>query len=101
MKINIQKNDNEVVVALQGELDTLATTQMSEELNRVKDLANHQLVIDCKDLEYISSSGLRFFMQLKRNSEQQGGSITLRNLNEDVEDIFRLSGFHHIFDLHK
>ena len=99
MKINIQQNEKEVVVFLRGELDTIATTQMNEELNRVKDLTDQKLVIDCKDLEYISSSGLRFFMQLKRNSEQRGGSIQLRNLNEDVEEIFRLSGFHHIFDI--
>jgi len=99
MKIKIEQNEKEVVVMLQGELDTLATTEMSEELNRVTDLTNLQLIIDCKDLEYISSSGLRFFMQLKRNSEQRGGSIQLRNLNEDVKEIFRLSGFHHIFNL--
>lgn len=99
MKIKIQQNEQEVVVMLQGELDTMATSQMSEELNRVTDLTDHKLVIDCKDLEYISSSGLRFFMQLKRNSEQRGGSIELRNLNEDVQEIFRLSGFHHIFNI--
>ena len=99
MKINIQKNEKEVVVTLSGELDTVATTQMTEELNRVTDLTDKCLVIDCKDLEYISSSGFRFFMQLKRSSEQRGGSIQLRHLNEDVQEIFRLSGFHHIFDI--
>ena len=99
MKIKIQQNEQEVVVMLQGELDTMANSQMSEELNRVTDLTDHKLVIDCKDLEYISLSGLRFFMQLKRNSEQRGGSIELRNLNEDVQEIFRLSGFHHIFNI--
>lgn len=99
MKINIKQNENEVMVSLQGELDTVATTKMSEELDRVKDLADQNLIIDCKEMEYISSSGLRFFMQLKRNSEQRGGSVKLCNLNEDVEEIFRLSGFHHIFSL--
>ena len=99
MEIKIEKHENEVVVLLNGELDTVATTNMSEELNRVTDLASQNIIIDCKDLEYVSSSGLRFFMQLKKNSEQSGGSVTLRNLNEDVEDIFRLSGFHHIFNI--
>ena len=99
MEIKIEKHENEVVVLLNGELDTVATTNMSEELNRVIDLASQNIIIDCKDLEYVSSSGLRFFMQLKKNSEQSGGSVTIRNLNEDVEDIFRLSGFHHIFNI--
>lgn len=99
MEIKIENHENEVVVLLNGELDTVATTNMSEELNRVTDLASQNIIIDCKDLEYVSSSGLRFFMQLKKNSEQSGGSVTIRNLNEDVEDIFRLSGFHHIFNI--
>ena len=99
MKISIQQNGNEVIVSLNGELDTVATNSMSEALNRVNDLASQKLIIDCQKLEYISSSGLRFFMQLKKSSEQHGGTVTVRNMNEDVEDIFRLSGFHHIFDI--
>lgn len=98
MKINIQRNGDEVVVALNGELDTMTTAQMGEELNRIIEMASNQLIIDCKDLEYISSSGLRFFMQLKRHSEQQNGTVTLINMNQDVKEVFRISGFHHIFN---
>lgn len=99
MKINIQRNGDEVVVALNGELDTVTTAQMSEELNRIIEMASNQLIIDCKDLEYISSSGLRFFMQLKRHSEQLNGTVTLINMNQDVKEVFRISGFHHIFNI--
>jgi anti-anti-sigma factor len=98
MKINIQRNGDEVVVALNGELDTVTTAQIGEELNRIIEMASNQLIIDCKDLEYISSSGLRFFMQLKRHSEQLNGTVTLKNLNDDVKEVFRISGFHHIFN---
>lgn len=98
MKINIQRNGDKVVVALNGELDTVTTAQMGEELNRIIEMASNQLIIDCKDLEYISSSGLRFFMQLKRHSEQQNGTVTLINMNQDVKEVFRISGFHHIFN---
>ena len=98
MKINIQRNGDEVVVALNGELDTVTTAQMGEELDRIIEMASNQLIIDCKDLEYISSSGLRFFMQLKRHSEQQNGTVTLINMNQDVKEVFRISGFHHIFN---
>lgn len=99
MKINIQRNGDEVVVALNGELDTVTTAQIGEELNRIIEMASNQLIIDCKDLEYISSSGLRFFMQLKRHSEQQNGTVTLINMNQDVKEVFRISGFHHIFNI--
>lgn len=97
MKINIVPNDQETRVCLIGELDTTATTNQAEELNQVIALADKALEIDCTELEYISSAGLRFFMQLKRESEAKGGRIRITHLNEDVNDIFRMSGFQNIF----
>ena len=99
MKINIVPNDQETRVCLIGELDTTATTNQAEELNQVIALADKALEIDCTELEYISSAGLRFFMQLKRESEAMGGRIRITHLNEDVNDIFRMSGFQNIFTI--
>ena len=99
MQINILPNDQETRVCLIGELDTTATTEQADELNKVIALADKALEIDCSELEYISSAGLRFFMQLKRESEAKGGSIRITHLNEDVADIFRMSGFKNIFEI--
>lgn len=99
MQVNIQPNGQEITVQLIGELDTMATTEQADELQQVLNIANEALVIDCSELEYISSAGLRFFMQLKRESEAKGGSIRIEHLNEDVADIFRMSGFQNIFQI--
>ena len=99
MKINIFPSDQETRVCLVGELDTTATTNQVNELNKVLELADQTLEMDCSELEYISSAGLRFYMQLKRESEAKGGSIRITHLNEDVADIFRMSGFQNIFDI--
>ena len=99
MKINIFPSDQETRVCLVGELDTTATTNQVNELNKVLELADQTLEMDCSELEYISSAGLRFFMQLKRESEAKGGKIRIINLNEDVADIFRMSGFKNIFEI--
>ena len=99
MKINIFSNDKETRVCPVGELDTTATTEQADELNKVLALTDQALEIDCSELEYISSAGLRFFMQLKRESEAKGGSIRITHLNEDVADIFRMSGFKNIFEI--
>jgi len=101
MKINIFSNNQQMRVCLVGDLDTTATTEQAEELNQVLALADKALEIDCSELEYISSAGLRFFMQLKRESESKGGSIRVSHLNEDVADIFRISGFMNIFQIEK
>ena len=99
MKINIIQNGQEARVCLVGELDTTATTNQVDELNQVLALADKTIEVDCSELEYISSAGLRFFMQLKRESEAKGGSIRITHLNEDVNDIFRMSGFQNIFQI--
>ena len=82
-----------------GELDTIATTEQADELQQVLDIADKSIVMDCSELEYVSSAGLRFFMRLKRESEAKGGSVRITQLNEDVADIFRMSGFENIFDI--
>ena len=99
MQVNIQPNGQEITVQLIGELDTITTTEQADELQQVLDIADKMLVIDCSELEYISSAGLRFFMQLKRESEAKGGTIRVEHLNEDVADIFRMSGFQNIFQI--
>ena len=99
IQIAIEKNAQETRVKMSGELDIVATTNQVEELNQVLALADQALEIDCSELEYISSAGLRFFMQLKRESEAKGGSIRITHLNEDVNDIFRMSGFHNLFTI--
>lgn len=99
MEISIQKLNDETLVRIIGELDTVATTEQADQLQLILDNAAEPLLIDCTDLEYISSAGLRFFMQLKRESEAKGGTIRITNLNEDVADIFRMSGFQNIFQI--
>lgn len=99
MQVNIQPNGQEMTVQLIGELDTMATTEQADELQQVLNIADKALLIDCSELEYISSAGLRFFMQLRRESEAKGGSIRITHLNEDVNDIFRMSGFQNLFTI--
>jgi anti-anti-sigma factor len=99
MKVTILQKEQESVVRIAGELDTIATTEQADDLQQVLNIADKALVMDCSELEYISSAGLRFFMQLKRESEAKGGSIRITNMNEDVADIFRMSGFQNIFQI--
>ena len=99
MEIKIQQTEQETIVRIIGELDTVATTEKAEDLQVILDHSAENMLVDCSELEYISSAGLRFFMQLKRESEAKGGSIRITHLNEDVADIFRMSGFQNIFQI--
>lgn len=99
IQITIQTKPEMTCVKLSGELDVVATTEQADELQQVLSIADKELLIDCSEMEYISSAGLRFFMQLKKESVAKSGSIRIAHLNEDVAEIFRMSGFQNIFEI--
>ena len=99
MTVNIIPDNQDIRVCLIGELDSTATTEQADELDEVVKLCGKTVEIDCSELDYISSAGLHFFMQLKRASETQGGTIRMTHINEDVAEIFRMSGFQNLFDI--
>ena len=92
MEIKIQKNNGETIVRIIGELDTVATTEQAEELQQVTAIANEALVIDCSELEYISSAGLRVLLTAQKTMNQQG-SMKVTNVQEVVSEVFEVTGF--------
>ncbi len=99
MQITIQPNGQETTVLLIGEMDTIATNEHADELQGVLNIADKDLLVDCSQLDYISSAGLRFFLQLKRQSASKGGSVRLLHINKNVSDIFLMSGFMNLFPI--
>ena len=99
MIFEVKENNEKVLATVSGRLDTPSAVSAQQEITPLLENADKEIILDCTELEYISSAGLRFFMQLKRDSETQGGTIRVTHLNEDVADIFRMSGFQNIFDI--
>ena len=97
MEIKLDKNVDKLVVALTGRLDTTTAPQLEEtiknELSDVKDL-----VIDLKDLEYISSAGLRVLLLGQKTMNKQG-KMTVTNANESIMEIFEVTGFSDILNI--
>ena len=58
------------------------------------------IVLDLSCLEYISSAGLRCFMLAAREARNQGGKVVLAALRPVVAEIFQISRFNLIFDIH-
>jgi anti-sigma B factor antagonist len=91
--LNIEKKQDgkNLTVALTGRLDTVTAPELESELaSALDDVEN--LVIDMKDLEYISSAGLRVLLTAQKTMNQKG-SMKLTNVNETVMEIFDVTGF--------
>ncbi|MBR5742772.1 MAG: STAS domain-containing protein, partial [Clostridia bacterium] len=72
MKIEKVQKDDLLTVSLDGRLDTLTAPELAKELNESLPKAQ-KLTLDFKNLEYISSSGLRVLLSAQREMVKKGG----------------------------
>ena len=97
--LNIQKTKNgtDFAIALEGRLDTTTAPQLEKELK--DDIAGvTELSFDFEKLEYISSAGLRVLLSAQKIMNNQG-HMGIRNVNEDIMEIFEVTGFSDILDI--
>ena len=97
MEINI-KHGEEMVVALRGRLDT-TTSQELEAVLEKEEVKENLVVLEFKELEYISSAGLRLLLSLKKKLEKDNKKLEIRNINDVVKEVFNVTGFINILDI--
>ena len=99
MQININTQGNETVATLIGRLDTPASQELAEQFDILAGKAGGTVVLDCSQLEYISSSGLRLFLTLRKAATTKGGKVIVRSINSDVRSVFMITGFLNLFEI--
>ena len=95
--ITINEQEGRLVAALSGDLDNVASTQAERNLAPVFDCTDKDVVIDCTDLNYISSSGLRILLNIYKHTRTNGHNAILKGLKDDVKEVFQISGFLQLF----
>lgn len=97
MQITKTTENDKLTLALEGRLDTLTAPQLEAEvvgkLDRVK-----TLVFDFQNLAYVSSAGLRILFMAQKVMSKQGQMI-VKNVNSDINDIFKVTGFSNILTI--
>ena len=99
MELIINKTDNEVVARLVGRLDTPASQYIAADVQSLIEEAGNTIILDCKEMSYISSSGLRIFLTLRKAAADKGGHIIVRDINDDIRGVFMMTGFLNLFEI--
>ena len=97
MTIEIVKGKEETVLMISGRLDT-NTASVLEKTIREDIRENTTLVLDMKELEYISSAGLRVLLSAQKRM-QRNGAMKLIHVCEIVKEVLELTGFADILDI--
>ena len=99
MKTTIQEFEDKYVATLEGELDTTAAVEVEKTLQPLYKSDGRDIIIDCTRLEYIASSGLRILISILKGAKAGGSKVIMRNMNEDIKTVFKLTGFINLFEL--
>ena len=99
MNATIEQSEDKFLVTLEGELDTAAAAEVEQTLQPLYTTNGKEVIIDCPKLEYIASSGLRILISILKGSKAGGSKVVLKNLNDDIKDIFKLTGFINLFEI--
>jgi anti-sigma B factor antagonist len=98
MNTKIEELDDKYVVTLEGEMDTAAATEAEEVLKQLYENEGKEVIFECQGLEYIASSGLRILINILKATMSKGNRVVLRNVNDDIKNVFKLTGFLNIFE---
>ena len=99
MIFDIQEQPQGMYATVSGRLDTPAAVKAQQEIIPLLETAAKAITLACKDLEYISSSGLRLFLTIRKEVAAKGGNITIENINEDIKKVFMMTGFFNLFTI--
>lgn len=91
MTIEKTNNNDGLLIALEGRLDTTTAPQLEAELKSIDDDIT-KLTFDFGKLDYISSAGLRVLLAAQKVMNKQG-SMVIRHVNETIMEIFEVTGF--------
>lgn len=98
MIAKIEEIDDKYVATLDGEMDTAAALEVEEVLKPIYNSNGKDVIIDCTNLEYIASSGLRILLSILKGAKASGSKVVMRGVNDDIKNVFKLTGFISIFE---
>ena len=84
-------------IEMSGELNTVAAQDLQGKIESLD--FNKPVSIDVTNLDYISSTGLRYFLLIKKKVKANGHKVTLKGLNKNVASIFKMTGFYSYFEI--
>lgn len=87
------------IVGPEGRLDGNGSKQLESVLLKAMDEGAIKILFDFSNLVYISSSGLRIILATAKRVKKQAGQIALCHLNDNIQQVFDMSGFSSILDI--
>lgn len=101
MDVVITQEGASLVCSLRGRLDTPSSQGVMDAIQPLLEQADREIIVDCQELTYISSSGLRILLTLRKETARRGGRLIIRDISEAIRQVFLMTGFYNLFEIHE
>ena len=99
MKIEVTKENDIAIVAVEGEIDVETSPQLRERFDELLAQGEHNFVIDLGGVDFIDSSGLAAFVRLFKRVRIGEGDVKLCCIRPEILKIFELTRLNRVFDI--
>jgi serine/threonine-protein kinase RsbW len=98
--ISASPRDDVVVMPIKGRVDAVTAPQLNREVHAQIDGGARYILLDLADVTFLSSSGLRALLLIRKELMTLGGQLRLASLRPQVYEVFTLTGFTQVFAIH-
>ncbi|MCU0490836.1 MAG: STAS domain-containing protein [Chloroflexaceae bacterium] len=106
MEVSHRRLNRVDLLTVSGRVDAATAPQLKTEIENLFNEGRYRIVLDLANLEYVSSPGLRVFIEARKKAREwkitdlEGGDIRIAHLPPRVKEVFDLTGFTSLFELY-
>ena len=97
LRFHEEQFDDSIKISISGEVDIYTSQKLKEKLYSIVDSTDRDLRIDCKELNYIDSTGLGIFVGTLKKAKQNGNKIYISSLKDNIKKLFIITGLDKVF----
>jgi anti-anti-sigma factor len=100
VELKIEKREGSIVLFIKGRLDAVTAGELEAKFTDLLQNESENIIVSMDALEYISSAGLRVILLVAKKLHALGRKIGFAALSGNVKDVFDISGFYALFEIH-
>lgn len=100
MKVTIEREGETLVAMAEDRVDGTNASEFQQALEAAINESDRIVILDCEQLTYISSAGLRVVLLTARALQRQNSKFAVCSLSEQIREVFEISGFDKIIPVH-
>lgn len=99
MKIDVKQENGIFVVELEGRMDTNTSPEFQKEMETYYSQEGFKMLLDFDKLDFVSSAGLRVLLLIQKKSKALKGSLVIKNVKPEIQEVFDMTGFSDILTI--